>query len=38
MSRFEVRIGGFGGQGIVTMAVVMGETLSLIDKKYVVQT
>ena len=38
MSRYEVRIGGFGGQGVVTMAVVMGETLSLIDKKYVVQT
>lgn len=38
VSRYEVRIGGFGGQGIVTMAVVMGETLSLIDKKFVVQT
>ncbi|MGY5874504.1 MAG: 2-oxoacid:acceptor oxidoreductase family protein [Candidatus Thorarchaeota archaeon] len=38
MSRYEVRIGGFGGQGIVTMAMVLGETLSLIDKKFVVQT
>lgn len=38
VSRYEVRIGGFGGQGVVTMAVVMGETLSLIDNKYVVQT
>ncbi len=38
MGRYEVRIGGFGGQGIVTMAVVLGETLSLIDNKYVVQT
>jgi 2-oxoglutarate ferredoxin oxidoreductase subunit gamma len=38
MTRYEVRIGGFGGQGIVTMAVVMGETLSLIDNKFVVQT
>lgn len=37
-SRYEVRIGGFGGQGVVTMAVVMGETASLIDKKHVVQT
>ncbi|MFQ5831551.1 MAG: 2-oxoacid:acceptor oxidoreductase family protein [Candidatus Thorarchaeota archaeon] len=36
--RYEVRIGGFGGQGIVTMAVVMGETASLVDKKHVVQT
>ncbi len=38
MSRYEVRIGGFGGQGIVTMAVVLGETLSLYDNKFVVQT
>lgn len=38
MSRYEVRIGGFGGQGVVTMAVVAGETASLYDKKFVVQT
>ncbi|NHJ12418.1 MAG: 2-oxoacid:ferredoxin oxidoreductase subunit gamma [Candidatus Thorarchaeota archaeon] len=38
MARYEVRIGGFGGQGVVTMAVVMGETASLYDKKFVVQT
>ena len=38
MARYEVRIGGFGGQGVVTMAVVAGETASLYDKKYVVQT
>jgi len=38
VSRYEVRIGGFGGQGVVTMAVVAGETASLYDKKYVVQT
>jgi 2-oxoglutarate ferredoxin oxidoreductase subunit gamma len=38
MGRYEVRIGGFGGQGVVTMAVVMGETASLYDNKYVVQT
>jgi len=38
MGRYEVRIGGFGGQGVVTMAVVAGETASLYDKKYVVQT
>lgn len=38
MSRYEVRIGGFGGQGVVTMAMVAGETASLYDKKYVVQT
>jgi 2-oxoglutarate ferredoxin oxidoreductase subunit gamma len=38
VSRYEIRIGGFGGQGVVTMAVVLGETLSLIEKKFVVQT
>ncbi len=38
MGRYEVRIGGFGGQGVVTMAVVAGETASLYDKKFVVQT
>jgi 2-oxoglutarate ferredoxin oxidoreductase subunit gamma len=38
MVRYEVRIGGFGGQGVVTMAVVAGETASLYDNKYVVQT
>ena len=38
MTRHEIRIGGFGGQGVVTMAVVLGETASLFDGKYVVQT
>ncbi|NHI88932.1 MAG: 2-oxoacid:ferredoxin oxidoreductase subunit gamma [Candidatus Thorarchaeota archaeon] len=38
MSRYEVRFGGFGGQGIVTMAVILGETVSLIEKKQCVQT
>jgi 2-oxoglutarate ferredoxin oxidoreductase subunit gamma len=38
VSRYEVRIGGFGGQGVVTMAVVLGETASLYDNKFVVQT
>ncbi|MGD9395134.1 MAG: 2-oxoacid:acceptor oxidoreductase family protein [Candidatus Thorarchaeota archaeon] len=38
MSRYEIRFGGFGGQGIVTMAVVLGEALSLIEKKQCVQT
>jgi 2-oxoglutarate ferredoxin oxidoreductase subunit gamma len=38
MARYEIRIGGFGGQGIVTMAVVLGETLSLVEKKECVQT
>ena len=38
MGRYEIRIGGFGGQWIVTMAVVIGESATLFDKKYVVQT
>jgi 2-oxoglutarate ferredoxin oxidoreductase subunit gamma len=38
LGRYEIRIGGFGGQGIVTMAVVLGETAALNDKKFVVQT
>jgi 2-oxoglutarate ferredoxin oxidoreductase subunit gamma len=38
MARYEVRFGGFGGQGIVTMAVILGETISLIEKKQCVQT
>lgn len=38
MTRYEIRIGGFGGQGVVTMAMVLGETLSLIEGKECVQT
>ncbi len=38
MSRYEIRFGGFGGQGIVTMAVILGEALSLVEKKECVQT
>ena len=38
MARYEVRFGGFGGQGIVTMAMVLGEAVSLIEKKECVQT
>ncbi|MEM2142500.1 MAG: 2-oxoacid:acceptor oxidoreductase family protein [Candidatus Thorarchaeota archaeon] len=38
MARYEMRIGGFGGQGIVTMAVVLGEAAALHDGKQVVQT
>ena len=38
MTRYEIRFGGFGGQGIVTMAVVLGEAVSLVEKKECVQT
>ncbi|MFW9982492.1 MAG: 2-oxoacid:acceptor oxidoreductase family protein [Candidatus Thorarchaeota archaeon] len=38
MARYEIRFGGFGGQGIVTMAVVLGEAVSLVERKECVQT
>jgi 2-oxoglutarate ferredoxin oxidoreductase subunit gamma len=38
LGRYEIRIGGFGGQGVVTMAVVLGEAAALHDGKQVVQT
>ncbi|MFW9909403.1 MAG: 2-oxoacid:acceptor oxidoreductase family protein [Candidatus Thorarchaeota archaeon] len=38
MARTEIRIGGFGGQGVVTMAMVLGETLSLVENRQCVQT
>jgi len=38
LTRYEIRFGGFGGQGIVTMAVVLGEAISLVEKKECVQT
>ena len=38
MVRTEIRIGGFGGQGVVTMAMVLGETLSLVVGSQCVQT
>jgi len=38
VGRYEIRIGGFGGQGVVTMAVVLGEAAALYDHKKVVQT
>jgi 2-oxoglutarate ferredoxin oxidoreductase subunit gamma len=38
MARYEIRFGGFGGQGIVTMAMVLGEAVSLIENKECVQT
>jgi len=38
VARYEIRFGGFGGQGIVTMAVILGEAISLIEKKQCVQT
>lgn len=36
--RFEIRIGGSGGQGVITAAVVIAEAASIYQKKFVCQT
>lgn len=36
--RHEVRFSGFGGQGIILSAVILGRAAALYDRKYVVQT
>jgi len=36
--RHEVRFSGFGGQGIILSAVILGRAAALYDKKFVVQT
>jgi 2-oxoglutarate ferredoxin oxidoreductase subunit gamma len=36
--RTEIRFAGFGGQGIITSAVIFGKAAALYDDKYVVQT
>ena len=38
MSRLEVKISGFGGQGIVLAGIVIARAAGLHDKKYVTQT
>jgi 2-oxoglutarate ferredoxin oxidoreductase subunit gamma len=36
--RHEVRFSGFGGQGIILSAVILGRAAALYDERYVVQT
>jgi 2-oxoglutarate ferredoxin oxidoreductase subunit gamma len=36
--RVEIRFSGFGGQGIITSAVILGKAAALYDNKYAVQT
>ena len=36
--RYEVRFSGFGGQGIILSAVILGRAAALYDQKFVVQT
>lgn len=36
--RYEIRIGGSGGQGIITTGILLGEAATLYDHRYAVQT
>jgi len=36
--RHEIRFSGFGGQGIILSAVILGRAAALYDQKYAVQT
>ena len=38
MKRYEIRIAGFGGQGVVTVGKIVGAAAALYDKKNAVQT
>ena len=38
MTRIEIRLGGLGGQGIITSAVIIGEAATIYDGKEAVQT
>ncbi len=38
MPRYEIRIAGFGGQGVVTIGRIMGTAAALYEKKNAVQT
>ena len=38
MKRYEIRIAGFGGQGVVTVGKIVGIAAALYDKKNAVQT
>lgn len=36
--RYEIRLSGSGGQGLITAGMILGEAASLFDNKFVVQT
>lgn len=36
--RYEVRLGGSGGQGIILMGIILAEAIGIYDGKYVAQT
>lgn len=37
-NRYDIRLSGSGGQGLVTAGMILGEAASLFDNKYVIQT
>ena len=37
-SRYEVRLGGSGGQGIILMGIILAEAIGIYDRKFVAQT
>jgi len=37
-SRYEIRLGGSGGQGIILMGIILAEAIGIYDGKWVVQT
>ncbi|MHA2407813.1 MAG: 2-oxoacid:acceptor oxidoreductase family protein [Candidatus Ranarchaeia archaeon] len=38
MQRTEIRFAGTGGQGMISVAIILGEAISLYDWKHAVQT
>ena len=36
--RTEIRIGGFGGQGVILAGIILGKAASIFDKNEAVQT
>lgn len=37
-ARYEIRLGGSGGQGIILMGIILAEAIGIYDGKYVAQT
>ena len=36
--RYEIRLGGSGGQGIILMGIILAEAIGIYDGRYVAQT
>ena len=37
-SRYEIRLSGSGGQGLILMGIILAEAIGIYDGKYVAQT